>query len=76
MCYLVCDTLDPPLPPSGSYPWDVMIIAIRGVPGGGGGGGFLSMAYARCAAGQGMLSDLSFLNRVYNFALVCPKQGI
>ena len=31
MCYIVCDTLDPPLPPSRSYPWDVMIIAVRGV---------------------------------------------
>ena len=28
------------------------------------------------AAGQGMVFDLSILNRVYTFALVCPKQGI
>ena len=29
-----------------------------------------------CAAGQRMVFDLSILNRVYTFALVCPKQGI
>ena len=40
------------------------------------GGGLLNIAYTRCAVGQGMLFDLSVLNRVYNFALVCPKQGI
>ena len=28
-----------------------------------------------CAAGQGMVCVLSVLNRVYNFARVCPKQG-
>ena len=28
------------------------------------------------APGQGMVFDLSILNRVYTFALVCPKQGI
>ena len=28
------------------------------------------------AAGQSMVFDLSILNRVYTFALVCPKQGI
>ena len=29
-----------------------------------------------CAAGQGMVFVLSVLNRVYNSARVCPKQGI
>ena len=29
-----------------------------------------------CAAGQGMVLVLSVLNRAYNFARVCPKQGI
>ena len=47
---------------------------MRSVPGGG--LGLLNIAYTRRAAGQGILFDLSFLNRVYNFALVCPKQGI
>ena len=47
---------------------------MRSVPGDG--GGHINIAYRRCAAGQGMLFDLSLLNRVYNFALVCPKQGI
>ena len=49
---------------------------MRSAPGGEWGGGLLNIAYTRCAAGQGMLCDLSFLNRIYNFALVCPKQGI
>ena len=29
-----------------------------------------------CAAGKGMVFVLSVLNRVYNFARLCPKQGI
>ena len=28
------------------------------------------------AAGQGMVFDLSALNRVYNFIRTCPKQGM
>ena len=34
------------------------------------------MAFTGCAAGQGMVFDFSVLHRVYNFVLVCPKQGI
>ena len=29
-----------------------------------------------CAAGQGMVFALSVLNKVYNFACDCPKQGV
>ena len=28
------------------------------------------------AAGQGMVFDISVLNRVYNFMQICPKQGM
>ena len=36
------------------------------------------MAFTGCAAGQGMVSDFSVLNRVYNFVRDCLnyKQGI
>ena len=40
----------------------------------GGGGVFPYMANTGgCAAGQGMILVLSVLNKVYNFAQVCPK---
>ena len=44
----------------------------------GGGGYSLIWPIRGCAAGQGMVFGLSVLNRVYNFARVCPnyKQGI
>ena len=40
-------------------------------------GGWYSLIWPiqGCAAGQGMVFVLSVLNRVYNFARVCPKQG-
>ena len=41
-----------------------------------GGGYSLIWPIRGCAAGQRMVFDLSILNRVYTFALVCPKQGI
>ena len=45
--------------------------------GGGGAGESLIWPIRECAAGQGMVFVLSVLNsRVYNFARVCPKQGI
>ena len=40
-----------------------------------GGGYSLIWPIQGCAAGQGMVFVLSVLNRVYNFAQVCPKQG-
>ena len=42
------------------------------------GGGEYSLIWPMwgCAAGQGMVFILSVLNRVYNFARVCPQQGI
>ena len=44
------------------------------MPGGGSGGGVLPyMAYTGMC--KGMVFVLSVLNRVYNFARVCPKQG-
>ena len=42
---------------------------------GKGGGYSLIWPIQGCAAGQGMVFVLSVLNRVYNFARVCPKQG-
>ena len=46
-------------------------------PAGGGGGGYsLIWPILGCAAGQGMVFVLAVLNRVYNLARVCPKQGI
>ena len=44
--------------------------------GGGGGGGVLPVIspIRGCAAEQCMVFVLSVLNRVYNFAQVCPKQ--
>ena len=51
-------------------------------PGGGGwgeGGGLghsLIWPILECAAEQGMVFDLSVLNRVYNFVQVSPKQGM
>ena len=44
-------------------------------PGGRRGTPFYGLYYG-CAAGQGMVFVLSVLNSVYNFARVCPKQGI
>ena len=43
---------------------------------GGGGGYSLVWPIRGCAAGQGTVFVLSVLNRAYNFARVCPKQGI
>ena len=53
--------------------WSVLLACM---PGGGRGGGYsLIWPIQGCAAGQGMVFVLSVLNRVYNFAQVCPKQG-
>ena len=53
--------------------WSVLLACM---PGGGRGGGYsLIWPIQGCAAGQGMVFVLSVLNRVYNFARVCPKQG-
>ena len=41
-----------------------------------GGGYSLIWPVRGCAAGQGMVFVVAVLNRVYNFARVCPKQGI
>ena len=46
-------------------------------PGGGGGGGHsLIWSIRGRAAGQGMVFDLSALNRVYNFMRTFPRQGL
>ena len=41
-----------------------------------GGGYSLIWLIRGCAAGQGMVFVLSVLDREYNFARICPKQGI
>ena len=50
-----------------------LVLNISKMPLGGGGGGYsLIWPIRRCAAGQGMVFVLSVLNKVYNFAPVCP----
>ena len=45
------------------------------MPGGGRGGGRVLPYMAYTGMCKGMVFVLSVLNRVYNFARVCPKQG-
>ena len=62
-------------------PWDFtptwwVINRVVSPPRWGGGGYSLIWPIWGCASGQGMIFVLSVLNRLYNFARVCPKQGI